>query len=94
MSVLFNSFEDDWDSWNNVRESLDSISNSVTVSGVVNLWDGPHSIYPENFSSIEIALNKCLGKDIDEFILRLEDNVYKLDCYHHDGINHFNIELN
>ena len=96
METLFNSFEDDWDFWSEIQESLDSIDGSVTVSGTLGLWDGTHEIVPEEFDSISVALDKCLGHDTEDVVLKYcsADNYYVLDCTHHDGTNKFIIKIN
>lgn len=93
METIFNSFEDDWDFWSEIQESLDCINGSVTVSGTLGLWDGTHDIVPETFDSFDSALVKCIGRDIDNVILKYDDKQYYLECYHHDGTNNFTIKI-
>ena len=59
------------------------------ITGVLGLWDGKHTIQPVN----EI-LSKCILKCInagDEVEIYEEDGELKIDTYHHDGVNHFEI---
>lgn len=88
MDILFNSFEDDWDSWSEIQESLDCINGPVIITGTLGLWHGIKEIIPTECDNIFNAINKCLNQDIDDIIIKYDNNKYILDCYHHDGINH------
>ena len=93
MEVLFNSFENDVDSWYEIQEALDSIDKPVTITGTLGLWDGVREIYPTTCNSLTEAFDRCIGRDIDDIILYLvDDSSYKLECYHHDGTNIFYIK--
>lgn len=92
METLFNSFEEDWYFWSEIQESLDSINDSIKITGTLGLWDGNHEIFPVEVDSINEALEKCISSDIDNIVLKHNNDKYELDCYHHDGINHFILE--
>ncbi len=93
MTVLFNSFEDDWDSWSELQESFDCIDQAVEVSGTLGLWDGKHELAPMHFECLTEAIDQCIGSDTEDIIFKYDDEYYYLDCYHHDGINHFIIKI-
>lgn len=94
MKTLFDSFKEDWYSWSELLEALDSIPNSVTITGTLGLWDGTKEIVPVECKCLSEAIDKCLGTDTNDIVLSYENNQYFLDCSHHDGTNHFTITLN
>ena len=94
MTTILNTFEDTWETCIDTIDDLKSTDIPTTVTGTLNLWNKSVTILPEKFSSLQYALGKCLGRDTEDIIIKQEGNKYYLDCYHHDGINHFIIELN
>lgn len=91
---LFNSFEQDWDKWAELTEELDCIDESVKITGTLGLWNGVHEIIPVECNTISEAIDKCIGRDTNDIIFKTDDKDYYIDCYHHDGVNKFKIELN
>ncbi len=62
----------------------------IQIRGKLGLWNGPHTIQPVICNSLEEAMDKILGRDID-YISIYDDRYGNLcvDAYHHDGTNHF-----
>lgn len=93
MKLLFDSFENNWEEWSEIKESLDCIPNSCEITGTLGLWNGVKTIEPVICDNISDAIDKCLGRDTEDIIFRISDNTYYLDAYHHDGINSFTIKI-
>ena len=64
----------------------------VKIDGNLGLWDGRHKIRPEEEDSWKEAIDRCLGRDIEDFEIYQAGNwtVY-IDAHHHDGTNHFKL---
>lgn len=90
---IFNSFEQDWDTWSEIIEELDNINNSVIITGTLSLWDLTHEINPVECNTLSEAIDKCIGRDTDNIIFKSDNENYYIDCYHHDGVNKFKIEI-
>ncbi len=61
------------------------------ITGVLGLWDGKHTIQPV-YDNLGQCITKCVN-DSDEVEIYEEDGELKIDAYHHDGTNHFTINL-
>lgn len=61
------------------------------IEGVLGLWNGKYTIIPTN-DILTNCITRCIGES-DEVEIYEEDGVLKIDGYHHDGCNHFTINL-
>lgn len=86
---------------NNIEQELDIFMDEITynhlgelecvITGVLGLWDGKHTIQP-TYANLAQCITKCL-RDSDGAKIYEEDGILKIDDYHHDGVNHFEINL-
>ena len=60
------------------------------LTGSCGLWDGTHEIMPYKFSNVISAIVKAYGS-CDDLIVNQEDGVIKVESFHHDGRNRFEI---
>ena len=60
------------------------------LTGSCGLWDGTHEIMPHKFSDVLSAVKKAYGS-LDDLIVSQEDGVIKVESFHHDGRNCFEI---
>lgn len=78
--------------WDQVRQFDKKVDRRILVSGTLGLWWGHPDIKPEEFSSLESALQECLGRDtLDIKAYEDEKGRFFFDCHHHDGCNCFEI---
>lgn len=85
-------YEDDFgENGNLVYSSLANVP--VVITGSLGLWDGRHEIKPVKCDTLQEALGKCCNDDIEDIEI-YEDRYgnFLLNCYHHDGTNHFLIK--
>ena len=61
------------------------------ITGDLGLWDGKHTIQPV-YANLGQCITKCVSNG-DEVEIYEEDGELKIDAYHHDGTNHFTINL-
>ena len=60
------------------------------LTGSCGLWDGTHEIMPYKFKNVISAIVKAY-KSCDDLIVNQEDGVIKVESFHHDGRNRFEI---
>ena len=60
------------------------------LTGSCGLWDGTHEIIPYKFRNVISAIVKAY-KSCDDLIVNQEDGVIKVESFHHDGRNRFEI---
>ena len=60
------------------------------LTGSCGLWDGTREIMPYKFSNVISAIVKAY-KSCDDLIVKQEDGVIKVESFHHDGRNRFEI---
>jgi hypothetical protein len=89
--AIINYINQDWDCF------IDEITYSklgaleCVIEGVLGLWNGKYTIIPTN-DILTNCITRCIGES-DEVEIYEEDGVLKIDGYHHDGCNHFTINL-
>ena len=60
------------------------------LTGSCGLWNGRREIMPYKFSNVLSAIIKAYGS-CDDIIVSQEDGVIKVESFHHDGCNRFEI---
>ena len=60
------------------------------LTGSCGLWDGTREIMPYKFTNALSAVIKAYGS-CDDLIVSQEDGVIKVESFHHDGCNRFEI---
>ena len=60
------------------------------LTGSCGLWDGIREIMPYKFTNALSAVIKAYGS-CDDLIVSQEDGVIKVESFHHDGCNRFEI---
>lgn len=64
----------------------------VKIDGNLGLWDGRHKIHPEEEDSWKEAIDRCIGRDIEDFeIYQSGKYTIYIDAHHHDGTNRFKL---
>lgn len=87
--------EDESDSewfWEQVREYDRKAGRRVHITGKLGLWWGHPDVKPVECDSLESALNRCIGRDIQDIKAEEDDRGrFFFSCCHHDGTNVFEI---
>lgn len=63
----------------------------VIVTGTLNLWDGPEVVKPKVFKDLPSAVERCLEES--NLIYEDEDGDLHIEAHHHDGVNHFLLQV-
>ena len=70
----------------------DFFNAKVKINGNLGLWTGRHKIYPEEFDTWKEAIDRCIGRDIEDFeIYQSGKYTIYIDAHHHDGTNRFKL---
>lgn len=78
--------------WDQVREYDRKTGRRVCIAGTLGLWWGHPDIKPVECDSLESALHRCIGRDIDDIKAEEDEKGrFFFSCYHHDGTNVFEI---
>lgn len=64
----------------------------VKIYPDLGLWNGRHKCEPVECDDYREAIEKCIGRDIQDFeIYQAGKWTLYIDAHHHDGTNHFKI---
>ena len=84
----------DWDDLQANLEYSEFKEAPCVISGSLGLWDGVHSIEPVVCNGILAALRRIASVRFDNNIeIKLENGQINVTQIHHDGTNHFFINL-
>lgn len=62
------------------------------ITGTLGLWHGIHEFDSTPvINGLEKAIKRCLGRDIEDYDIKLNKGVIEVAAHHHDGTNHFEI---
>lgn len=89
--VMLENINQDWECFIDEITCNNLGTLECVIEGVLGLWDGKHTIIPTN-DILTNCITRCIG-DSDEVEIYEEDGILKIDAYHHDGTNHFTINL-
>lgn len=86
--------EDDWECFKENFRYGPYKDAKCMITGNLGLWNGHPSISPVLCDNILEAVEKCIsGRGIDAWDVKGEDGVIKVNAYHHDGTNAFEIRV-
>lgn len=74
------------DDFNDKIEHADKEHDGYIIVGTLGLWNGKKDIYPEYYSDLTEAYQKCT-KSADDVIVTLIDGALEVSATHHDGTN-------
>lgn len=93
---MYEDVDIDWDNFRSDCNAYDKKYpySTYEVSGSLGLWDGRHTIYPEEEETLFKAIERCLGNSAQQDIVIKEDQFGSLyvEYHHHDGCNVFEIK--
>jgi hypothetical protein len=74
------------DDFNEQLEKADKEHEGYLIVGTLGLWNGKKDIYPEYYSDLMEAYQKCIN-NADDVIVKLIDGALEISAMHHDGTN-------
>ena len=77
------------DALSNIEYSPDAKCPCI-VTGTLGLWNGRPTIHPTRCESLRKAVEKCMRSG-DDAKVTYDNGVIKVEVYHHDGTNYFEI---
>ena len=90
MDFIHKEIDFEWDEFN----SNMPIEERAIVTGTLGLWDGTHEIYPCECTLGEAIRKCCNSADTIKFEIDNDDDDFiTVTASHHDGTNHFQIQL-
>lgn len=72
-------------------QDCDGYNVPVKINGTLGLWWGRPEIKEVEERSVWDAIQRCLGKDVDDAVIRYNDGKIEVEAKHHDGTNCFTI---
>jgi hypothetical protein len=86
-----NDIDDLIDDFNEQLEKADKEHEGYLIVGTLGLWNGKKDIYPEYYSDLMEAYQKCINNS-DDVIVKLIDGALEISAMHHDGTNELYIK--
>lgn len=80
------------DFWNNINYSKYNKIPCIII-GKLGLWNGKKDIVPVKTDNLFSAIKRCITISIEDIVVKQNGNVIEVNCYHHDGINYFEIRF-
>lgn len=74
------------DDFNDQIKHADKEHEGYLIVGTLGLWNGKKDIYPEYYSDLTKAYQKCINS-ADDVIVKLIDGALEISAMHHDGTN-------
>ena len=83
--------ENDWDDLKVNLKCSKEANQPVLLLGTLGLWNGKRTIFPTRCENLMQAIEKCVGRGVDNMKVYVENGIVYVEAYHHDGTNYFEI---